>query len=71
MDTTKAKITSTLRKFVTLKNLDLKVHTGELLCVIGDVGSGKSSLLNALIGDMIYLPEKEITEFGGLDMDRD
>lgn len=40
---------------------------GEFLCVIGDVGSGKSSLLNAIIGDMIYLPEIEIEAFGGFD----
>ncbi len=33
--------------------------------MIGDVGSGKSSLLSAIIGDMIYLPRKEIDVFGG------
>ena len=52
---------------MTLKNLDLQVYKGEFLCIIGDVGSGKSSLLNACIGDMIYVPEREINEFGGLD----
>ena len=56
---------------MTLKNLDLQVHKGEFLCIIGDVGSGKSSLLNACIGDMIYVPEKEINEFGGLDKEGD
>lgn len=45
---------------MTLKDLDLEVCTGELVCVIGDVGSGKSSLLNAIIGDMIYVPGSEI-----------
>jgi GTPase SAR1 family protein len=35
--------------------------------VIGDVGSGKSSLLNAIIGDMIFLPQNEIDVFGGLE----
>ena len=39
--------------------------------MIGDVGSGKSSLLNAIIGDMIYVPESEIEEFGGLDKQGD
>lgn len=52
---------------MTLKNLDLEVNKGEFLCIIGDVGSGKSSLLNALIGDMIYVPQTEIEAFGGLD----
>ena len=40
---------------------------GEFVVVIGDVGSGKSSLLNAIIGDMIYIPNNEIEQFGGLE----
>lgn len=43
----------------------MKIKKGEFVCVIGDVGSGKSSLLSAIIGDMIYLPRKEIDVFGG------
>lgn len=43
----------------------MKIKRGEFVCVIGDVGSGKSSLLSAIIGDMIYLPTKEIDVFGG------
>lgn len=54
------KAAATLGKFMTLKGLDLEVYPGELVCVIGDVGSGKSSLLNAIIGDMIYVPDAEI-----------
>jgi ABC-type lipoprotein export system ATPase subunit len=41
-----------------LKDIDFQVKKGEFVCVIGDVGSGKSSLLNAINGDMIYLPKK-------------
>lgn len=37
-----------------LKNINLQVKQGELLCIVGDVGAGKSSLLSALIGDMLY-----------------
>ena len=40
-----------------LKNIDLKVRKGEFLCIIGDVGSGKSSLLHSINGDMIFVPE--------------
>ena len=40
---------------VNLRNIKLSVKKGEFVCVIGDVGSGKSSLLSAIIGDMIYL----------------
>lgn len=39
-----------------LKQIDLKVRKGEFVCIIGDVGSGKSSLLHAINGDMIYVP---------------
>lgn len=45
-----------LKDFLNLRNVDLRVKKGEFVCVIGDVGSGKSSLLSAIIGDMIYLP---------------
>ena len=39
----------------------MKVKKGELVHIIGDVGSGKSSLLQSLIGDLIYIenPEKD------------
>lgn len=45
----------TVSDFVALKNLDLKISKGSFVCVIGDVGSGKSSLLSALIGDLLLL----------------
>ena len=45
-----------LEKFVQLRDIDLKISKGEFVCVVGDVGSGKSSLLHAIIGDMIYIP---------------
>ena len=44
----------------TLKEIDLQVKRGELICIIGELGSGKSSLLSSIIGEMIYLPRAEI-----------
>ncbi|KAL3471411.1 P-loop containing nucleoside triphosphate hydrolase protein [Aspergillus californicus] len=35
-----------------LENIDLSFRKGELTCIVGRVGSGKSSLLQALLGDM-------------------
>lgn len=35
-----------------LQDVDLKIRRGELLAVMGTVGSGKTSLLSALAGDM-------------------
>jgi ATP-binding cassette subfamily C (CFTR/MRP) protein 1 len=36
----------------TLKNINLKVPKGSLTAVVGQVASGKSSLISALLGDM-------------------
>ena len=35
------------------------------MCIIGDVGSGKSSLLSALLGDLLYMSESQIKKYGG------
>ena len=44
-----------LENIITLKDISINVKHGEFVCVIGDVGSGKSSLLHTLIGDMLYV----------------
>eukprot|EP00761_Pharyngomonas_kirbyi_P013067 gb/GECH01013094.1/.p1 GENE.gb/GECH01013094.1/~~gb/GECH01013094.1/.p1 ORF type:complete len:1376 (+),score=357.92 gb/GECH01013094.1/:1-4128(+) len=43
------------RATANLKNIDLKVEKAQLCCIVGSVGSGKSSLLNAIIGEMSRL----------------
>jgi ABC-type multidrug transport system fused ATPase/permease subunit len=35
-----------------LRNIDLEIKCGELICVVGPVGSGKSSLLAAILGEI-------------------
>ena len=50
---------------MTLKDIDFQVAHGEFICVIGDVGSGKSSLLHSIIGDMIHVPYSAIDAFEG------
>ena len=42
----------------------MKINKGEFICIIGSVGSGKSSLISTLIGDMIYSDKAEINPFG-------
>ncbi len=56
-----------LKEFINLRDLDINIRKGEFVCVIGDVGSGKTSLLSAIIGEMIFLPENEIENFGGVE----
>ncbi|KAF2755816.1 multidrug resistance-associated protein 1 [Pseudovirgaria hyperparasitica] len=35
-----------------LEDINMKVHKGELSCIVGRVGAGKSSLLQAMLGDL-------------------
>jgi len=42
---------------IDLHNIDFKVRKGEFITVVGSVGSGKSSLLSAITGNMIYIPD--------------
>ncbi|GMH35448.1 hypothetical protein BSKO_03316 [Bryopsis sp. KO-2023] len=46
--------TPKLKRMRTLKDISLAVEPGELLGVAGRVGSGKSSLLSALLGEMQF-----------------
>lgn len=35
-----------------MENVNLEIHRGELICIEGSVGSGKSALLNAVLGNL-------------------
>ena len=35
------------------------------MCIIGDVGSGKSSFLNSIIGDLLYMDPSLVEKHGG------
>jgi len=37
---------------LTLTGINLEVETGKLVAIVGKVGSGKSSLLSAILGEM-------------------
>ena len=43
-----------LSEFLVLKQICLSIKQGEFVCVIGDVGSGKTSLLNCITNDMLH-----------------
>ena len=43
-----------------LRDINFSVRKGEFVCIIGEVGSGKSSLLNAILNNMIQVGPKEV-----------
>ena len=43
---------------VTLKGIDLTVFKGEFVAIIGEVGSGKSSIINTMCGDMLLMNQQ-------------
>ena len=45
-----------------LRDINFTVKKGEFVCIIGEVGSGKSSLLNALLKNMIQVSPEEVTK---------
>jgi len=53
---------------VALDNVDVSVHTRELLAIIGPNGAGKTSLLNCITG--YYRPQKGTMTFNGQDIFR-
>lgn len=50
---------------ITLKDINLEVKKGEFIIIIGKIGSGKSSLLHAILNEMTYLPEDVMEQYGG------
>ena len=40
----------TLNQAIMLKDIDLKIKKGEFVVIVGEIGSGKSNLLNAILG---------------------
>ena len=44
---------------LTLKNINFEVKPGELVAIVGEVGCGKSSLLQAIINSLVLLNPKE------------
>ena len=48
-------VTKTFGSVVANKNVNLKVHNGEILAILGENGSGKTTLMNMISG--IYYPD--------------
>lgn len=52
-----------MENVVVLRDIDLKIKKGEFVCIVGKVGSGKSSLLSAIIGDLLPLTKQQIESY--------
>ena len=53
-----------LEEIISLKDIDISIPKGSFTVIIGATGSGKSSLLNAINGELIYVNEKTIKDVG-------
>ena len=58
----------TLNEISHLKNIDLNIKKGEFVIIIGKIQAGKSSLMKALVGELMNIPQRELDFVG--DMER-
>ena len=49
-----------MNQSILLRDIDLEIKKGQLVIIIGEIGSGKSSLLNAILGQLLYVPQSEL-----------
>jgi len=61
----------TINSALALRNINIEIKHGEFICVIGDVGSGKSSLLSSIIGDLLYLNHNFLKNYRDHPIDED
>ncbi len=54
----------TLNSSISVRDLNLEIKHGEFVCIIGDVGSGKSSFLSSLVGDLLYAKLPFLLKYG-------
>jgi ABC-type protease/lipase transport system fused ATPase/permease subunit len=47
---------------MTLRGINLSIKRGEFVGIIGDFRSGKSSLIQAIIGDMLYTQQTTLDQ---------
>lgn len=56
-----------LADLIHLKNIEIDIKKGEFVCIIGDIGSGKTNLFSAILGDMLNINDESIKILGGQD----
>lgn len=56
-----------LDNIVCLRDITLKVRKGQFVCIIGRTGSGKSSLLSAICGELLPVPQRLVDFYRGAE----
>jgi len=56
-----------LSEVIHLKDISIDIKKGEFVCIIGEIGAGKTNLFNALLGDMYNITDPIVDYMGGLD----
>ena len=51
-----------IESFILLKNINLEIKTGELVAIIGEIGSGKTLLLNSILNNLDIISPKNISK---------
>ena len=54
----------TMNQIATLQDIDIEIKKGSFTVIIGEMGCGKTSLLNTMIGEMIHLTKEEMQRIG-------
>ncbi|CAI2363221.1 unnamed protein product [Moneuplotes crassus] len=54
----------TINKAITLKDIELDIKKNEFVAIIGDVGSGKSSLIKTLLKETLYVDDQTLMKYG-------
>ena len=56
---------------VCLRDVKVEIKKGDFVAVIGEVGSGKSSLINAILGEMLTIENHVVDQFRDIHIDLD
>ena len=56
-----------LSELVHLKDISLDIKKGEFVCIIGEIGAGKTNLFSAFLGDMFNINDKMVSNLGGAE----
>jgi ABC-type lipoprotein export system ATPase subunit len=48
--------------------MSFSIKKGDFVCIIGDIGSGKSSVMNSLIGDLLYIEKDFYSKFKNVEI---